>query len=49
MRAIEDKRLPGYIKQFWIDLDFSYGYRHITLDMKAHGETGDKNRVYRIM
>ncbi len=48
-RAIEDKRLLGQIKQFWIESGFSYGYRTITLDMKDHGETCGKNRVYRIM
>jgi len=29
-RAIEDKRLLGQIKQFWIESGFSYGYRNIT-------------------
>ena len=48
-RVIEDKRLLGQIKQFWIESGFSYGYRNITLDMKEHGESCDKNRVHRIM
>ena len=48
-RAIEDKRLLGQIKQFWIESGFSYGYRNITLDMKDHGESCGKNRVHRIM
>jgi putative transposase len=48
-QAVEDKRLLGQIKQFWIESGFSYGYRNITLDMKDLGETCGKNRVYRIM
>ena len=48
-RALEDKRLLGLIKQFWIESGFSYGYRNITKDMKDHGETCGKNRVHRIM
>ena len=48
-RAIEDKRLLGQIKQFWIESGFSYGYRNITLDMRDHGESCGKNRVHRIM
>ena len=48
-RAIEDKRLLGQIKQFWIESGFSYGYRNITMDMKDHGEACGKNRVHRIM
>lgn len=48
-RAIEDKRLLGQIKQFWMESGFAYGYRNITMDMKDHGETCGKNRVHRIM
>jgi putative transposase len=48
-RAIEDKRLLGQIKQFWMESGFIYGYRNITKDMKEYGETCGKNRVYRIM
>ncbi len=48
-RAIEDKRLLGYIKQFWLETGCSYGYRNITLDLKDQGETCGKNRVYRVM
>jgi len=48
-RVVEDRRLLGQIKQFWIESGFSYGYRTIKLDMKDHGETCGKNRVYRIM
>ena len=48
-RAIEDRRLLGQVKQYWIESGFAYGYRNITLDLKDHGETCGKNRVYRIM
>jgi putative transposase len=48
-RAVEDKRLLGQIKQFWIESGFSYGYRNITLDMKDHGEACGRKRVHRIM
>jgi putative transposase len=48
-RAIEDRRLLGQVKQYWIESGFAYGYRNITLDLKDHGETCGKNRVHRIM
>ncbi len=48
-RAKEDRRLLGQIKQFWMESGFVYGYRNITKDMKDHGESCGKNRVYRIM
>ncbi|MFT4672059.1 MAG: putative transposase [Arenicella sp.] len=48
-REIEDERLLGQIKQFWIESGFSYGYRNITKDLKDTGETCGKNRVNRIM
>jgi putative transposase len=48
-RAIEDKRLLGQIKQFWIESGFAYGYRNITKDMRDAGETCGHNRVHRIM
>lgn len=48
-REIEDQRLLGLIKQFWVESSFAYGYRNITLDLKDHGEPCGKNRVYRIM
>ncbi len=37
------------IKQFWLESGCSYGYRNISKDMKDHGESCGKNRVYRIM
>ncbi|WP_195742877.1 IS3 family transposase [Shewanella woodyi] len=48
-RAIEDKRLLGKIKQYWLESGCVYGYINITLDLKDDGETVGKNRVYRIM
>ena len=48
-RVIEDERLLGQIKQYWIESGFSYGYRNITKDLKDTGETCGKNRVNRIM
>ncbi len=48
-RDLEDQRLLAKIKQFWTESSFAYGYRNITLDMKADGETCGKNRVHRIM
>lgn len=44
-RQIEDERLLGKIKQFWIENGFAYGYRNITRDMKDDGETGGLNRI----
>ena len=37
------------IKQFWLESGCAYGYRNITKDMKDHGESCGKNRIYRIM
>lgn len=48
-RSIEDRRLLGFIKQYWIESGFSYGYRNITKDLKDQGESCGKNRVHRIM
>ncbi len=48
-REIEDKRLLGKIKQFWLESGCTYGYRNITLELKRDGEVCGKNRVFRIM
>ena len=48
-RAIEDRRLLGFIKQYWIESGFAYGYRNITKDLKDQGESCGKHRVHRIM
>jgi len=49
LRTIEDKRLLALIKQFWLESGCAYGYRTITKDLKDHGESCGKNRVYQIM
>ena len=48
-RAIEDKRILGLIKQFWLESGCTYGYRNITKDLKDQGESCGENRVHRIM
>lgn len=48
-RAKEDKRLLGYIKQFWLESGTVYGYRKIHDDLREVGERCGKNRVYRLM
>lgn len=48
-RAIEDNRLLGKIKQFWLESGCTYGYRNITIDLKNDGEICGKNRIHRIM
>ena len=32
-RQLEDERLLGKIKQFWMESGFVYGYRNLTLDL----------------
>ena len=49
LRDQEDQRLSGKIKQSWLESGCAYGYRNITRDLKAQGESCGKNRVYRIM
>jgi len=48
-RAIEDQRLLGHIKQSWLESGSVYGYRKVTDDLRALGETCGKHRVYRLM
>ena len=48
-RQLEDERLLGRIKQFWIESGFVYGYRNVTMDLKDDGESVGKNRIHRIM
>lgn len=48
-RAREDLRLLALIKVAWKESDGIYGYRPITCDLQASGETCGKNRVLRIM
>ncbi len=49
IRAKEDQRLTGPIKQSWLESGGVYGYRKVTLDLRDLGETCGKDRVYRIM
>lgn len=48
-RQIEDERLLGKIKQFWVESGFAYGYRNISRDLKDDGERCGRNRVHRLM
>lgn len=48
-RQIEDERLVGLIKQFWLESGCIYGYRKIFMDLRENGESCGKNRVYRLM
>ncbi len=48
-RALEDDRLLGQIKHFWLESGCAYGYRNIYIDLKDSGENISKNRVYRLM
>ncbi len=48
-RAQEDVRITGLIKQFWLESGTVYGYRKVHTDLRAHGESCGRNRVYRLM
>lgn len=48
-RAVDDQRMLGKIKQFWLESGCTYGYRNITIDLRNDGETCGKNRVHRLM
>ena len=45
----ENQRLPGLIKQSWLESVCVYGYRKITHDLRDLGECCGKHRVYRLM
>ena len=49
VRARDDRRLLGLIKQAWLESGTVYGYRKITWDLRDWGETAGKNRVLRLM
>ena len=49
LRAKNDRRLLGLIKQYWLESGGVYGYRKITDDLRDEGETCGKHRVYRLM
>ena len=48
-RKIEDERLTGLIKQFWLESGGIYGYRKIHRDLRDIGERCGKHRVRRLM
>lgn len=48
-RQIEDERLTGLIKQYWLESGCVYGYRKIYRDLRDAGERCGLNRVYRLM
>jgi putative transposase len=48
-RHVEDQRLTGLIKQYWLESGGVYGYRKIHSDLREYGETCGPNRVYRLM
>lgn len=48
-RAVEDERLTGLIKQFWLESGGIYGYRKIHSDLRDIGERCGKHRVRRLM
>lgn len=49
VRAIEDRRLLGHIRQSWLESGSVYGYRKESDDLKDLGEQCGRNRVYRLM
>jgi len=48
-RAKEYTRLLGQVKPLWLASDSVYGYRMITKDLRAMGETCSRHRIARIM
>jgi putative transposase len=48
VRAIEDRRLLGLIKQSWLESGCVYGYRKIFDDLRELGECCGRSRVERI-
>lgn len=49
LRAQEDRRLLGHVKQCWLESGSVYGYRKVCDDLRDLGETCGKHRVYRLM
>ena len=49
VRARDDQRLLGLIKQCWLESGAVYGYRKIAHDLRDLGERCGKHRVYRLM
>lgn len=49
LRAKEDRRLLGHIKQSWLESGAVYGYRKVFDDLQELGERCGINRVHRLM
>ena len=49
LRARDDQRVQGLIKQCWLESGAVYGYRKITHDLRDLGESCGKHRVARLM
>lgn len=49
VRAKEDRRLTGLIKQSWLESGAVYGYRKVTTDLRDLGERCSRHRVARLM
>lgn len=49
LRAKDDQRLTGLLKQAWLESGGVYGYRKLTLDMRDLGERCGKHRVARLL
>lgn len=48
-RGLENRRLLGLVKQFWLESQCLYGYRKVTKDLRDLGETCSKERIRRLM
>ncbi len=48
-RSVENQRLTGQIKQFWLQSGAVYGYRKVHADLRDLGERCGEQRVYRLM
>ena len=49
LRAKDDARVLGLIKQHWMESGGVYGYRKITRDLRDRGESCGKHRTARLM
>ncbi|MCZ8221458.1 MAG: IS3 family transposase [Acidovorax sp.] len=49
LRAKDDQRLLGLLKQAWLESGGVYGYRKLALDMRDLGERCGKHRVARLL
>ena len=48
VRAREDERLLGLVKQSWLQSGTVYGYRKVTGDLRQQGDACGKHRVARL-